>query len=216
MLKANYLKCGNWKYAIEKRTGCSLSEKQESGGCDYENLICEQNSLVLNITRDDSDHMNKALYLLIALSFVAVRLRAQVTETEIYRYLETSLVGEGDKCVLDYDFIYPCFGPPKGTTLEADVARNAIAKFIQAHPSWQFEISHHTDCRGSEQFNLDLSERLAHVFRSGLLNRGVAERQLVSRGYGESQSINNCNCDVVCDDEAYEENRRYELKVLSD
>ncbi|MEL6656137.1 MAG: OmpA family protein [Bacteroidota bacterium] len=216
MLKANYLKCGNWKYEIERGTGCSLSEKQESGACDYKNLMREQKLPFVAIRKDDSNQMNKALYLLIALSFVVVRLRAQVTEAEVYRYLETSLVGEGDKCVLDYDFIYPCFGPPKGTTLEADVARNAIVKFIQAHPSWQFEISHHTDCRGSEQFNFDLSERVAQVFRSGLLTRGVSERQLVSRGYGESQPINNCNCDAACDDDTYEENRRYELKVLSD
>ena len=160
--------------------------------------------------------MNKALYLVIILVLIVVKPYAQVTEAKVYQYLETSLTRAGNKCVLDYEFIYPCFGPPKGTTLEADIARNAIAKFIQAHPTWQFEISHHTDCRGSEQFNFDLSERVAQVFRSSLLNRGVSERQLVSRGYGPSQPTNDCNCDAACDDEAYEENRRYELKVLRD
>jgi OOP family OmpA-OmpF porin len=47
-------------------------------------------------------------------------------------------------------------------------------------------IAGHTDAKGSEQYNLQLSQRRAQSVKNYLVNRGIADRRLIARGYGEA------------------------------
>ena len=49
------------------------------------------------------------------------------------------------------------------------------------------EINSHTDARGTDKYNLSLSERRAESCVTYLLSRGISEKRLKAVGYGESQ-----------------------------
>lgn len=51
------------------------------------------------------------------------------------------------------------------------------------------EIAGHTDSRGSDEFNLDLSQRRAESVRTYLIGQGVDPARLVAKGFGEIQPI---------------------------
>ncbi len=51
------------------------------------------------------------------------------------------------------------------------------------------EIQGHTDSRGSDSYNLDLSQRRANSVRTWLLQAGVEASRLDARGYGETVPI---------------------------
>lgn len=76
-------------------------------------------------------------------------------------------------------------------------------------PQLKIEIGGHTDDKGTEQYNLNLSKSRAESVKAYLVDKGISESQLTSRGYGESQPV------VTNDSEenrAY--NRRVEFRIL--
>jgi outer membrane protein OmpA-like peptidoglycan-associated protein len=67
---------------------------------------------------------------------------------------------------------------------------NEIASVFKSYPEIKMvEIQGHTDDRGSDKYNLDLSQRRADSVRDWLVSAGVEPGRLESRGYGESQPI---------------------------
>lgn len=71
------------------------------------------------------------------------------------------------------------------------------------------EIGGHTDSRGADDFNLQLSQQRADAVRAYLVSKGVGEDALVSVGYGETKPL-----DPALTAEAYDKNRRTEFKVI--
>ncbi|MCO6478685.1 MAG: PD40 domain-containing protein [Phaeodactylibacter sp.] len=90
-----------------------------------------------------------------------------------------------------------------------------LARLMKAYPSMEIELVSHTDCRGSDEFNLKLSLDRAESAKAFLSSRGVEERRIKAFGYGEAFPANHCNCEegVECTDEEYEANRRTEVRV---
>ncbi|MBN1944786.1 MAG: OmpA family protein [Bradymonadales bacterium] len=65
-----------------------------------------------------------------------------------------------------------------------------VYRVIDHHPDLRvIEIQGHTDDRGRDAYNLDLSERRAASVRAYLIERGVDPARLLSRGYGETTPI---------------------------
>jgi outer membrane protein OmpA-like peptidoglycan-associated protein len=50
-------------------------------------------------------------------------------------------------------------------------------------------VEGHTDSRGSDSYNLDLSERRAQSVRDYLVTRGVSANHCRAVGYGESRPV---------------------------
>ncbi|MCO4744115.1 MAG: OmpA family protein [Proteobacteria bacterium] len=69
-------------------------------------------------------------------------------------------------------------------------------------------IEGHTDSRGEEGFNLDLSRHRAAAVRDYLIEGGVSETRLGSEGFGESQPI-----DPADGEAAWQLNRRVEFHI---
>ncbi len=88
------------------------------------------------------------------------------------------------------------------------VLEGAIAT-LKRYPELNIEVAGHTDSRGSDAYNLDLSARRAATVLKYLHDGGVANA-LTSRGYGERQPIANNNTDA-----GRQENRRVVLRVLN-
>jgi outer membrane protein OmpA-like peptidoglycan-associated protein len=83
---------------------------------------------------------------------------------------------------------------------------NALADFLRAHPSINVYIDGHTDKVGTDDHNAQLSKDRAVAVRTYLVDAGVADSRLKTRGYGESQPIDNT-------ENASATNRRVEITI---
>src|SRR5213075_1687396 len=62
---------------------------------------------------------------------------------------------------------------------------DAVASTLQGNPSIALvEVQGHTDERGDDAYNLDLSDRRAAAVKKYLVDKGVDEKRLTSQGYG--------------------------------
>ena len=88
------------------------------------------------------------------------------------------------------------------------VLENAIAT-LKRYPEVNIEVAGHTDNRGSDAYNLDLSARRAASVLEYLRDGGVSNT-LTSRGYGETEPIASNDTD-----EGRQQNRRVVLRALN-
>ena len=88
------------------------------------------------------------------------------------------------------------------------ILEGAIAT-LKRYPEIKIEVAGHTDSRGSDAFNLDLSSRRAQAVLKYLQDGGVTNT-LTSRGYGERQPVASNTSD-----EGRQQNRRVVLRVLN-
>jgi outer membrane protein OmpA-like peptidoglycan-associated protein/tetratricopeptide (TPR) repeat protein len=64
-----------------------------------------------------------------------------------------------------------------------------LLDFMKTHPHIYIEISGHTDSSGQEAYNLKLSKQRANSVRNYLTNRGIPEKNIRIKGYGESKPV---------------------------
>ena len=98
----------------------------------------------------------------------------------------------------------------KATLRQEDMA--IIDRDVTALDTWgnvNIEVAGHTDSRGSDGYNMDLSQRRAEAVRNYLVGKGIAADRLSARGYGESQPV----ADNATDEGRFK-NRRVELVRL--
>ena len=87
---------------------------------------------------------------------------------------------------------------------------NQIAAVLGARPDiLRISIEGHTDDRGSDEHNLDLSTRRAASVRTYLISQGIAESRLGSRGWGEARPITTNRTRA-----GRAQNRRVEFNIL--
>jgi outer membrane protein OmpA-like peptidoglycan-associated protein len=85
--------------------------------------------------------------------------------------------------------------------IRPEAAKNLdkLATFLKDNPGLRFELGSHTDSRGSDPYNLDLSEKRAKSAVDYMIaNCGVDQDAITSKGYGETQLINKCDDGVNC------------------
>lgn len=85
---------------------------------------------------------------------------------------------------------------------------------MRNHPTLKIELSSHTDSRGSDAYNMGLSQRRARAAVTYLVSRGIAEDRMIAEGYGETRLVNDCGNGVPCSREKHQANRRTEVTVL--
>lgn len=96
---------------------------------------------------------------------------------------------------------------------ESMLALDKLADFIIKNEV-KIELSSHTDARGSDAYNLKLSQARAQSCVDYLISKGVKKSQMIAKGYGETKLINRCKNNVTCPEELHQENRRTEVKIL--
>lgn len=85
-----------------------------------------------------------------------------------------------------------------------------VAAMLKAQPQIRkVRIEGHTDGKGRAMYNLALSQRRANAVRAFLVDRGVDEGRLTTRGYGENEPI--AENDTA---EGRSANRRVEMTIL--
>jgi outer membrane protein OmpA-like peptidoglycan-associated protein len=104
-----------------------------------------------------------------------------------------------------------------------DASRNELERLIKLlneNPTLRIEISGHTDTQGDAAYNQKLSEARAKAVVDYLIKAGIAAGRLEYKGYGESQP-QIPEADILKmktkaeREEAHQQNRRTEFKILS-
>jgi outer membrane protein OmpA-like peptidoglycan-associated protein len=85
-----------------------------------------------------------------------------------------------------------------------------LAEFMTQYPQYKVSVEGHTDSQGSDEHNLELSERRADAVQTALLEKAVDSNRIATRGYGEGFPV------ASNDNEGGRQlNRRVEI-ILSD
>jgi OOP family OmpA-OmpF porin len=84
------------------------------------------------------------------------------------------------------------------------------AKVMKDFPELKLEISGHSDAQGQREHNLDLSKRRADAVKAYLVQQGVPEAHLSTRGVGPDEPIADNKTDA-----GRQQNRRIEFKNVS-
>jgi len=90
-----------------------------------------------------------------------------------------------------------------------------LAQLLRNNPTLQIQLSAHTDCRGEDDYNLDLSQKRAKSVVDYLISQGIDPQRLVAVGYGETSPNIPCVCEN-CTEEQHQKNRRTTFKVLKE
>ena len=69
----------------------------------------------------------------------------------------------------------------------------------------------HTDSRGSDAYNLSLSDRRAQATVQYVISKGISVDRITGKGFGESEPLVPCN---TCTEEEYAKNRRSEFLIV--
>lgn len=96
---------------------------------------------------------------------------------------------------------------------DAEPTLNRLADVLRQNPSIRIQLGSHTDCRGNDNYNEDLSQKRAQSAVNYLISRGIDAGRLSAIGYGESQPAADCACSR-CTESEHQANRRTTFKVV--
>ncbi len=98
---------------------------------------------------------------------------------------------------------------------DAAVELDKLVRFLQDNPQIKIELGSHTDSKGKDEYNMDLSRRRAESAVNYVISNGIAKDRIRARGYGETRPIApNTNPDGTDNPEGRQKNRRTEIKVF--
>ncbi len=98
---------------------------------------------------------------------------------------------------------------------ESFVELDRVVKFLNDYPNVEIEMSAHTDSKGSDEYNMTLSDNRAKSVREYILSKGIAATRIISKGYGETKPVAaNANADGTDNPEGRQLNRRVEFTIL--
>jgi outer membrane protein OmpA-like peptidoglycan-associated protein len=97
---------------------------------------------------------------------------------------------------------------------DASIELDKLSKFLLDNPTVLIELSSHTDSRGSDEYNLTLSENRAKSAVAYLIEKGINLGRLYPKGYGETKLVNECDNNIKCNEDQHQQNRRTEFRVI--
>lgn len=97
------------------------------------------------------------------------------------------------------------------TTLKSEsfVELNKVVDFLKQNPSISIQIEGHTDSKGSDDYNLNLSQGRSQSVVDYLISQGIDASRLSAQGFGESKPIDTNDTDA-----GRANNRRVEFRVV--
>lgn len=94
---------------------------------------------------------------------------------------------------------------------ESELSLNKIVEVLEQFPNMKLALEAHTDTKGSQNYNLPLSDKRAKAAYDYLVKKGISKDRLTSKGFGKANPLIKC---VKCTNEEDQKNRRVEFKIL--
>lgn len=95
-------------------------------------------------------------------------------------------------------------------TPDAKKELDELIEALKKEQSFSVKLEGHTDSKGDEAANQDLSEKRASSAKKYLTSKGIAEKRIQTQGFGESSPV-----DTNETEEGRSKNRRVEIKVIA-
>ncbi len=92
---------------------------------------------------------------------------------------------------------------------ESFVELNKVVDFLKGNLTVEIEIAGHTDSRGADEYNLNLSQGRSQAVVDYIASQGIDSSRLTAQGYGETKPIETNDTD-----EGRANNRRVEFTVV--
>jgi len=96
----------------------------------------------------------------------------------------------------------------------SEIELNKLVAIMRENPTLKIELGSHTDSRGSDQYNLTLSQKRSESAVAYIIKSGISKVKITAKGYGETKLLNRCKNGVACTDDEHRVNRRTEFKII--
>ena len=96
-------------------------------------------------------------------------------------------------------------------TAEGAAELDKLVMVMNEYPNMVIFAKSHTDSRGSDKYNINLSDRRAKSTVQYLISKGIAKDRISGQGFGESEPKVACK---PCTEEQYAQNRRSEFLIV--
>ncbi len=131
--------------------------------------------------------------------------------------LDKPVIGTDIATIFDIQPIYFDFDK-SAIRADAKIELDKIVKILNENPMLKIEYGSHTDCRGSFNYNMRLSQLRATASANYIKSRISNPSRIKGKGYGESKLINNCECEgavnSTCTEIEHQANRRTEFIIV--
>ena len=117
------------------------------------------------------------------------------------------IVTETEVILNDIFFEYNKSNITKAGAFELD----KLVQVMKNSPEMVILVKSHTDSRGTDKFNMNLSERRAKATVQYVISKGIAKERISGKGLGESEPKVNCE---PCTEEEHAKNRRSEFMIV--
>ena len=96
-------------------------------------------------------------------------------------------------------------------TAEGAAELDKLVMVMNEYPNMVIFAKSHTDSRGSDKYNMNLSDRRAKSTVQYLISKGITKDRISGQGFGESEPKVACK---PCTEEQYAQNRRSEFLIV--
>jgi len=96
-------------------------------------------------------------------------------------------------------------------TAEGAAELDKLIMVMNEYPNMVIFAKSHTDSRGSDKYNMNLSDRRAKSTVQYLISKGITKDRISGQGFGESEPKVACK---PCTEEQYAQNRRSEFLIV--
>ncbi|PZR24510.1 MAG: cell envelope biogenesis protein OmpA, partial [Flavobacterium psychrophilum] len=97
-------------------------------------------------------------------------------------------------------------------TKEAAFELDKAVETMKVNPNIVVMVKAHTDNRGTDKYNMNLSNRRAKSTVQYIISKGISKDRISGQGYGESEP--KVDCKDNCTEEQHKENRRSEFLIV--
>ncbi len=98
---------------------------------------------------------------------------------------------------------------------DAAIELQKVIAVMNKYPNLIIESGSHTDARGNDYYNIELSSRRANSTVSYIVKKGIDANRISGKGYGERMLTNNCRNNVTCSKGEHQKNRRTEFVIVN-
>jgi len=101
------------------------------------------------------------------------------------------------------------------STIRPDAALelDRLVSLMNKYPALGVKAETFADIRGSDSYNLALTQRRAESLVSYVVSKGIDSSRLSAEGRGEAMALNNCDTQK-CTEQQYEDSRRSEFTIV--